>query len=51
MAKIKRVTAKQTRGVLNELSGVNDILEFTRKGVIKGLKQSVHVKRPNQYKK
>lgn len=51
MAKIKRSTAKEIIGVGGELSGSIPILEFTRKGVIRGLKQQVHVKRPNQYPK
>ena len=50
MAKIDRSDAKQLQGVTGVLSGVEDRLEFTRKGVIRGLKEPVHVKRPNQYK-
>ncbi len=51
MGKIERSTAKQLQGVTGVLSGVENVLEFTRKGVIRGLKDPVHVKRPNQYKK
>lgn len=51
MAKINRSKAQQTKGINNVLSGGMPLLEFTRKGVIKGLKKSIHIKRPNQYKK
>lgn len=50
MAKIKRSNLQVTKGVTNELSGVGTVIEATRKGVIRGLKEPIHVKRPNQYK-
>lgn len=51
MAKIKRSTAQIKQGVIGVVSGSEAILEFTRKGVIRGLSQAIKVKRPNQYNK
>ena len=50
MEKIKRSELEQTRGILNKLSGSQQILEATRTGIIRGLSQPIKVKRPNQYK-
>ena len=50
MAKIKRVTMKETKGIRNELSGSIPILINEKTGVIKGIKNPIRVKRPNQYK-
>ena len=49
MGKIKRSNVKEIKGITNELSGAGTILEFTRKGVIRGLRNPIHIKRPNQY--
>lgn len=49
MAKIKRSTGKLIEGILNPPSGTALPIEFHRNGVITGLKQSIPVKRPNQY--
>ena len=51
MAKIKRSELTQLRGIIDKLSGSQQILEATRKGVIRGLREPIKVKRPNQYNK
>lgn len=50
MAKIKRSTAKIKQGITGVVSGSEAILEFTRKGVLKGLSEPIKIKRPNQYR-
>lgn len=51
MAEINRKASELLKGVLNVGSGENAVIEMTRKGVIRGLNNSIKVKRPNQYKK
>ena len=51
MAKIKRSTAKQELGITEGLTGTTKILRFPQKDVITGVKEPVHVKRKNQYKR
>lgn len=51
MAKIKRQNAKLVSGLTADMSGSIQIVEFTREGVVRGLSQPIHIKRPNQYKR
>jgi hypothetical protein len=51
MAKIKRENAEMIRGINDVISGDVKIVEFTRKGVVRGLHSPIEIKRPNQYKK
>ena len=51
MAEIKRSKLEQTRGIIDKLSGSQQILEATRAGIIKGLSNPIKIKRPNQYNK
>ena len=50
MEKIKYRSSELLEGVTGVGSGQVKVIEFTRKGVIRGLKQPIKVKRPNQYK-
>lgn len=49
MAKIDRKSAELIEGILGIASGTPLPITFVRKGVIRGLKESIYVKRPNQY--
>ena len=49
MARIKRNSAELLEGVLNAGSGTTLPIRFQSNRVITGLKQQIHVKRPNQY--
>jgi hypothetical protein len=51
MGKIKRDLAELKEGINQQASGSLTVIEIVRNGVIRGLKQSIHVKRPNQYPK
>lgn len=51
MAKIERKSSELIEGITGVASGSIQVLEFTRKGVIRGLSRPIKVKRPNQYKK
>ena len=51
MARIKFSKLQETKGILNELSGNNDVLRGRKNGVIFLKSNSPFVKRPNQYNK
>lgn len=51
MAKIKHKNAQLNEGIVGSASGTTNVIEFVRDGVIRGLKNSIPVKRPNQYSK
>lgn len=51
MAKIRRQSSELIEGITGIASGELPVIEFTRKGVIRGLSKPIKVKRPNQYKK
>lgn len=51
MAKIEKNKAEIKEGIRSNPSGTMAILHFPRAGVITGLKEPIHVKRPNQTKK
>ena len=50
MARIKYSNLKETRGIVDKLSGQGKVLIADKNGVLRGLKSGIHVKRPNQYK-
>lgn len=51
MAETKRQNAELVQGITQPLSGTTLPIDFQRNGVIKGLNESIKVKRPNQYLK
>lgn len=50
MGKTESKKAKLNSGVTESASGETAPIVFVRNGVIKGLKNPIPVKRPNQYK-
>ena len=51
MARIKFSNLKETRGIVDKLSGQGKVMVADKNGVLRGLNKSSNVKRPNQYKK